>query len=230
MEFSSSRKRFSTSDVVYQEVKRGITELEYAPGVQVNEENFAAELQVSRTPLRQALYRLVLEGLLIRQSNGRIHVAPITVIEAEEIYKVREVLEGLMAREATECMQSFHLTQLEDALELMKRAAEQNRAQDTIRHGSNFHQILYSISDNQTAKQFLEQLNSRIERYRRIGGYKNPAYNPLVPTMEHEQILQLIRNKDAIEVEQAMRAHIRRSLEVAKETLQLYLQNDSEGK
>lgn len=226
MQIPSYSKRLSASDVAYLEVKRCITEWEYAPGVQLIEENLSRDLEVSRTPLRQALYRLELEGLIIRQPNGRIHVAPITVEEVEEIFKVREVLEGLLAREATAHVTVEHLQRLEDVLELMRRAAEQNRNQDTVKYGSNFHQILHDLSGNHTAMRFLEQLNSRIERYRRIGGYKNPGYVAMRPVEEHQQIFLAVSKGDAAEVEAAMRQHIRHSFYVAKETLELYLKND----
>ena len=228
MQIPSFSKRLSASDAAYFEIKRSITEWGYAPGVQLIEENLSKELEVSRTPLRQALYRLELEGLIIRQPNGRIHVAPITIEEVEEIFKVREVLEGLLAREAALCLNVEHLQRLEDVLALMRRAAEQNRNEDMVKYGSDFHQILHDLSGNHTAKRFLEQLKSRIERYRRIGGYKNPGYDPMRPVIEHQQVFEAVRKGDADEVEEAMRMHIRQSFHVAKETMEMYLKQDEE--
>lgn len=228
MQIPSYTKRLSASDVAYQELKRAITEWEYAPGMQLIEENLSKDLEVSRTPLRQALYRLELEGLIIRQPNGRIHVAPITVEEVEEIYKVREVLEGLLAREATPRVTDEHLRRLEDMLAMMRRAAEQHRNEDTVKYGSNFHQLLHELSGNQTARRFLDQLNSRIERYRRIGGYKNPGYEPMRPVEEHRRILEALSQGDPDQVETAMRQHVRHSLLIAVETMELYLKNENE--
>lgn len=226
MRSPSYNKRLSASDVAYQELKRAITEWEYAPGEQLVEESLSKELQVSRTPLRQALYRLELEGLIIRQPNGRMNVAPITVEEVEEIYKVREVLEGLLAREATPHITVENLQRLEDILEMMRRSAEQNRKEDTVKYGSDFHQLLHDLSGNETAKRFLEQLKSRIERYRRISGYNNPGYVPMRPVVEHRQILNALSHGDPDEAEEAMRKHIRNSFSVAKETIELYLKNE----
>ncbi|MHA6261064.1 GntR family transcriptional regulator [Sporosarcina sp. CAU 1771] len=216
-------KRLSASDIAYNELKQKIIEMHYEPERQLIEEELSTELSVSRTPLRQALYRLELEGLIIKQANGRMHVAPITLTEAEELYKVREVIEGLLVREATLLMTEEKRQQLEDILHLMKRSAEQNRIEHTVKYGSEFHAVLYSISTNQTAKRILEQLNGQIERYRRIGGYKNPDYSPIVPVKEHMEIFQLIQEGDAEKVENEMRKHIVRNLQIAKETLNLYL-------
>ncbi|WP_438315820.1 GntR family transcriptional regulator [Sporosarcina sp. FA9] len=218
-------KRKSSSDIAYEAVRTKIIELEYAPEKQLVEEELSAQLNVSRTPLRQALYRLELEGLIIKQANGRMHVAPITLVEAEEVYKVREVIEGLLAREATLNMTDEKLHQLEDVLVLMKLAAEQGRIEHTIMYGSEFHSKLYALSSNQTAKRLMEQLDGQIERYRRISGYKNPEYSPILPVHEHEEIMKFIRKRNADMVEKEMRKHIMRNLTVAKETLLLSLEN-----
>src|SRR5690625_4542360 len=94
-------KRVSTIELVYQKLKKNIIELTYDPDQQLVEASLAEEYEVSRTPLRHALYRLELEGLLIKHPNGRITVAPMSIEESREIFLVREVMEGLIAREAT---------------------------------------------------------------------------------------------------------------------------------
>lgn len=214
-------KRQFTGDIIYNQLKKMIIELEYEPEKMIGEEMLTSKLGVSRTPLRQALYRLELEGLVVRKSNGRMHVAPVSIDEAEEIFRVREVLEGLVAREATKNITKEQLSRMEDTLELMDRAAQDNRKFDTIQYGSEFHHYLYEPCNNQTAVHFLSQLNSRLERYRRLGGYKNPKYMPMLPVKEHQAIFQAIVQGDADLAEQVMRSHIKRSLNVTIETLQI---------
>lgn len=216
-------KRKSTSDIAYHEVKQKIIKLEYEPDSILVEEELSTNLSVSRTPLRQALYRLELEGLIIKQANGRMRVAPISLEEIEEIYKAREVLEGLMAREATLNMNVETMQKLEDLLVLMKLAAEQNRIEHTVAYGSEFHAVLYSLSNNHTVKRLMEQLDGQIERYRRLSGYMNPQYSPLVPVQEHERIFELVKEGNAVKVEEEMRQHIVRNLAIAKETLLQHL-------
>lgn len=214
-------KRQFTGDIIYNQLKKKIIELDYGPEKSISEEMLTNELGVSRTPLRQALYRLELEGLVVRQSNGRMLIAPVSIQEAQEIFKVREVLEGLIAKEATLHITSDQLTRLEDTLELMNRAGQDHRNSDIVRYGSEFHQLLYEPCQNQTAVHFLSQIKSRIERYRRLGGYRNPQYAPMQPVKEHREIFLAMKQGDADLAEQVMRAHIRRSLSVAVETLQL---------
>ncbi|MCZ2257601.1 GntR family transcriptional regulator [Sporosarcina sp. G11-34] len=215
-------KRMSSSDIAYNELKQKIIELQYEPDSQLVEEELSTALNVSRTPLRQALYRLELEGLIVKQANGRMRVAPVSLMEVEEVYKVREVLEGLLAREATIHMTDEKIQQLEDVLVLMKLSAEQNRVKHTVRYSIEFHSVLYSLSTNQTVKRLMEQLNGSIERYRRISGYKNPEFKPIVPVQEHQEIFKLIQDGDPEKVEEEVRKHTIRKLAVAKETLELY--------
>lgn len=214
--------RRKASDILYKEIKRKIIEFEYEPNEHLSEESLAKTFEVSRTPLREALYRLEMEQLVTRQSTGRIVVTRLTIGEAEEIFKLRELLEGLVVYEAATRMTPELIEKLEETMELMQSAADAHRAADTVRYGSEFHQLLYEPCQNQTAKSFLEQLESRIERYRRIGGYKHPHYDVQVPVEEHRQILECIRQGDAEGAEQAVRMHIRRSLETIKNTMQTY--------
>lgn len=215
-------KRVKASDLIYTEIKKKIIEFEYEPNEHLSEESLSKTLEVSRTPLREALYRLEMERLVTKQSTGRIVVARLTFAEAEEIFRVREVLEGLIAREATVKMNQDQLDKLEETMSLMQAAADSNRNADTIRYGSDFHQLLYEPSQNATAISFLEQLRSRIERYRRIGGYKHPHYIAKLPVEEHRHIFDYVRKQDAEGAEQSMRKHIRRSLDTIKETLETY--------
>jgi DNA-binding GntR family transcriptional regulator len=103
----------------------------------------------------------------------------------------------------------------------MKLSTGQNRNELTVMYGRKFHTVLYSLSTNQTAKRFIEQLNAQIERYRTISSYKNPAFINTVPVQEHKEILNLIREGKPEKVETEMRKHIKRSLEIAKKTLEL---------
>lgn len=210
-------KRLSTTDIIYEKIKSNIIELIYEPNETLVETALAKEFGVSRTPLRQALYRLELEGLLMKRPNGRLSVAPMSIQEAKEIFLVREVIEGLIAREA--CINiaksedfSSIIQRLEDVTYLMRRAAEEKRHQDIVMYGSNFHSLLKSYSNNKTAVNMLNQINNRVMRYRRLGAYKDPAYPSSLPVQEHEEILAKIKSKDELSTENAMRNHIKRSL------------------
>lgn len=212
-----NRKRHSTSDAIYEMIKTKIVELEYEPNQHLVEETLSTELGVSRTPLRQALFRLEIEGLLVKKTTGRIYVSPISIQEAEEIFLIRELMEGLVARQATininvHIRRETIISRLEDITLLMRNSAETNRQVDVVSYGSEFHQVLQTYSNNKTAVEMLSLLNIRLARYRRLGAYKDPQYTSLVPVHEHEEILNHLKNNDFLAAEESMRNHIRRSL------------------
>jgi DNA-binding GntR family transcriptional regulator len=215
-------KRKKASDAIYKEIKRKIIEFEYEPNEHLSEELLAKSLEVSRTPLREAFHRLELENLVTKLPTGRMVVARLTIAEAQELFQVRIALEGLLTRHATLNMNDAVLDRLEQVMKDMEAAADAHRHADVVRYGSDFHRLLYESSQNRTAIGFLDQLRSRLERYRRIGGYKHPHYAANLPVEEHRDILARVEAGDAEGAERAMVAHVSRSLETVKETLQTY--------
>lgn len=210
-------RRLSTTDFIYEKLKENIVELIYKPEKALVETTLAKEFGVSRTPLRQALHRLEFEGLLVKQPNGRLSVSPMSIQEAKEIFAVREVLEGLIAREACVHIAKSNnfkaiIQRIEDVTYLMRKAAEENRRQDIVIYGSDFHSLLEENSNNATAVNMLNQINNHVMRYRRLGAYKDPKYPSILPVEEHEYILEQLKAKDDLAVEAAMRQHIKRSL------------------
>jgi DNA-binding GntR family transcriptional regulator len=216
-------KRLSAADYAYEQLKKRIIEMEMEPSLHIIEEKLSQELSISRTPLRQALYRLESEGLMYKHPNGHMIIADITIRDVEEVYSVREQLESLIASEAAQNMTQDSLYQLENNVALMKRAAVTKRNEEVIKLGGDFHNILYGLSTNSTAKRFLSQLHDHIERYRRVGGYKNPDYSPHISFQEYDLIFRSLKLKDVDKVDNAMRSHIKRSLVTIKKAINNYL-------
>lgn len=217
-----TKGRNSTIDTVYHKIITKIIEMEYSPNSHLAEETLSTELKVSRTPLRQALYRLELEGLVVKKTTGRIHVAPLSIKEAEDTLLVREVMEGLIARLATINIKKHPsrteiIQRLQDIMLLMRVASENQRQVDVVRYGNEFHNCLEQYSDNPSAVYSLLQIKNKIARYRRIGAYKDPKYPSITPVEEHEEILNQLMQGNETGAEEAMKSHIRRSL---KSTIQ----------
>lgn len=83
----------ATAAVIADRLRDGIIDGAFAPGDQINEAQVAAQLQVSRGPVREALHRLVQEGLLLARPNRGVFVQELTVRDIAEIYASREVIE-----------------------------------------------------------------------------------------------------------------------------------------
>ena len=201
-------------DQTYDIIKNMIIVREIEPGKKINEEQLAKEIQVSRTPIREALCRLENEGIVKIIPRRGAFVADLTEINVSEILLIREVLEGLVARLAAENMDEKTLEKLWKALEKVSTTPEKNR--DLInytRSEVNFHALLLSATNNQMLKNMMEIVNAHLQIIRlRTVVIPERAQKTV---KEHQQILKAIENRDASAAEELMRQHVRSVRDVA---------------
>lgn len=161
---AESRLRNTGANLVYTELKRQILDLELKPGTRIFEPAMAAALQVSRTPLREAIRRLISESLLEQQPTGGVLVPLLDEKAVSELYDVRAALESLMAREACAKATTEHIEKLRGILD--RNAAMVGFADEAMRHGVTLHATIADIAGNSWALRFHEQIASQVERYR----------------------------------------------------------------
>ena len=156
--------RNTGAHVVYAELKRRILTLELKPGERIYEPAMAAALQVSRTPLREAIRRLISESLLEQQPTGGVLVPALDEAAISELYEVRAAMEALMARNA--CLKATAADI--DALRgiLARNAALVEFADDAMQQGMALHAKIAGIAGNSWARRFHDQISSQMERYR----------------------------------------------------------------
>lgn len=157
-----SRVRGSGAHFVYVELKRRILELELEPGERLYEPALAASLDVSRTPLREAVRRLIAENLLEQQPTGGVVVPRLDAKEIGELYDVRASLEGLMAAEACAKAADADLAALQELLE--RNAALVSFADDAMNAGTAIHARIGAIADNSWAVRLHEQVSNQLQR------------------------------------------------------------------
>ncbi|MED4586457.1 GntR family transcriptional regulator [Brevibacillus choshinensis] len=226
MATQTKRKRIVSKDYAFMEIKQRIINGELAPGQPLVEENLTIELEISRTPLREALQRLEMEELVVRQPNGRLRVASISKKEVEEIFVARSILEGIIAGQVAKIASEQDIQNLTDILRMIKAGYENSDYEEIIYYGSEFHSCLYEISGNKTIVKILSMLNDHIQRYRQLfqrGGQERTAQ----AVIEHTEILEKIIAKDSAAAEMAMRNHIQCSLETLLANID-NLQNDEQ--
>jgi len=149
---------------VYAELKRQILSLELKPGERIFEPAMAASLRVSRTPLREAIRRLISENLLEQQPTGGVLVPNLDEAVISELYEVRAAMESLMARNA--CIKATP-SDIESLRGILARnAAVVEFADDAMRQGVALHSRLAEIAGNSWARRFHGQVSSQMERYR----------------------------------------------------------------
>ncbi|MGK3647117.1 GntR family transcriptional regulator [Pseudarthrobacter enclensis] len=156
--------RNTGAHVVYAELKRQILTLELKPGERLKEPAMAAALQVSRTPLREAIRRLISEDLLEQQPTGGVVVPVLDEAVISELYEVRAAMESLMARNA--CAKATP-EDIEDLRGILARnAALVEFADDAMQQGVALHARIAAIAGNSWARRFHGQISSQMERYR----------------------------------------------------------------
>ncbi|WP_045731577.1 GntR family transcriptional regulator [Pseudarthrobacter chlorophenolicus] len=156
--------RNTGAHVVYAELKRRILSLELKPGERIYEPAMATELQVSRTPLREAIRRLISENLLEQQPTGGVVVPVLDEAEISELYEVRAAVESLMARNACLKATPADLDELRGIL--ARNAALVEFADDAMKQGMALHARIALIAGNSWAGRFHDQVSSQMERYR----------------------------------------------------------------
>ena len=213
-------------DQTYDIIKNMIILREIEPGKKINEEHIAKEIQVSRTPIREALCRLENEGIVKIIPRRGAFVSDLTETNVREILLIREVLEGLVVRLAVENMDEETLEKLGKAIKKVSALPEDDR--DLInytRSEVDFHAILLSVSNNQMLKNMMEMVNAHLQIIRlRTVVIPERAQRTV---KEHQQILEAIENRDATSAEELMREHIRSVREVALSNIEAMVYKNS---
>jgi len=209
---SAELRKRSTRDFAYIQLKQMIISGRLKPDAPIVEDQIATKLSISRTPLREALQRLEMEELIIRQHNGRLKVSPISIIEVKEIFTVRMKLEEIVIVEAMERATEDDYNHLANILLLIRETVKQNNIEDALYYGGQFHQYIYELSEHKLASNLLSQLNDRIYRYRRLMPMKQfDSFKKSIE--EHELILAYMKEKNKEKAIRVIQDHLNNSLQ-----------------
>jgi len=191
---------------VYRAVRAAIVRHQLAPGDVVNEGDIAERLATSRTPVREAMQRLVREGLVDVRPRSATRVAALDLQRVEEGMLVRGALEvkaiEAAARRATPA-DVQRLSALNDRLE---RAARAGDAAAYVAHDDHFHADLLQLSGYPRIAVIIDEVNAHLDRVRAMSG----ALPERLPqsAREHRAILAALARRDADAAGRAMQAHL----------------------
>ena len=195
----------SRSELVYQKLRAALESGALKPGQRVMEVEVANWLEVSRTPVREALRRLESEGMLAVEPRMGLVVASISRQAMLELYVMREVLEGTAARLCARHASEPELVELE---ELVKREERlQGNPKALARHNRLFHETIHRGAHNRYLEKSLNAVNDTMHLL-------GPS-QMLIPERaqgaqaEHAAIFEFIRKHDADGAEAAARKHVR---------------------
>ena len=194
---------------VFQKIREDILYGKYKENDELRENTIGKELGVSRTPVREALRQLELEGLVTIIPNRGAYVTGISHKDIWDIYVIRSMLEGLCARWAAKNITDAQLDELEETILLsefqMKKesgfSAEQVAALD-----GRFHSILYEASGSRILDHVLTDFHNYVQTARRSSVVSEDRARKSI--REHRQILRAIKDRDEEMAEQLANEHI----------------------
>ena len=199
---------------VFQKIREDILTGVYKEHDELREVSIGEELGVSRTPVREALRQLELEGLVTIVPNKGAYVTGITPQDVHDIYKIRSLLEGLCARWATEHITGRQIEELEEIIllsefHLRKKSAEQ--AEQVSELDGKFHKVLYEASNSRILEHVLSDFHKYVQMARMMSvGAKDRAERSIE---EHRDILKAIKDKDPYKAEWLANQHIMKVME-----------------
>ena len=154
---------------VVEALRLAIIEGRLAPGVRLTERELTDMMRVSRTVIREALRQLESEGLIATVPNKGPVVRALTLPEAQDLYQIRAVLEGLAARLFTEKADDAQLKRLAASLEVVVQAYAGGDAQQVLETKNRFYDVLFEGAGSETLSSMLTALHARIWRWRALG-------------------------------------------------------------
>ena len=192
--------------MVFNTLRQAILKGELEPGERLMEIQLAERLGVSRTPIREAIRKLELEGLVLMIPRKGAEVAKISEKSLRDVLELRRSLEELAIELACQRMTEEEIDELEDAQRAFRKAVDSKDVMLMAETDEKYHEIIYQGTKNSRLVQILNNLREQMYRYRLE--YIKDADKRQILLIEHDNILKAVRNRKVAEAKAAMREHI----------------------
>ncbi|ESR23453.1 GntR family transcriptional regulator [Lutibaculum baratangense] len=199
-------RRVSLRDQAYRLIKQQIITCELRPGEVLSEAAVSTALGIGRTPVHQALDRLMVDGLVEVLPRKGVMVRPLSLHEALEIIDVRVINETYCARLAAQRAERGDVEVLRDNLDGMRRASRRREINELMRLDREFHSALSAAGRNSILSDFLANLHDRAQRFWFVS-LRAPDHHDRV-CEQHAAIVDAIAAHDPDGAAEAMRFHI----------------------
>jgi phosphonate utilization transcriptional regulator len=200
----------SLATLAQHELGRRIVSGELAVGAKLNEVDIATELGISRGPVREAFRALDQAGLVRVEKNRGVFVRQVSLEEANEIYEVRAVLEGLIGRLAAQRIEADEIDQLRAIVKRMRAQEKGRNAQAYFPLNVEFHDLLARAARNGALLANYRGVVNQLDLYRRATLTRSTDNIP-ISTRDHEAIVVAVAARDASLAERLMSEHVLQS-------------------
>ena len=204
-------------DVVFNTLRQAILRGELKPGERLMEIQLANKLGVSRTPIREAIRKLELEGLVLMIPRKGAEVAEISEKTLRDVLEVRKALEELAVRLACDKITEEEIKELEKCAADFKKILKSNDITEVAEADVRFHDVIYMATDNQKLITLLSNLREHMYRYRVEYLKDQTAHEQLL--REHEEIVKHIRKRNKEEAVQIVCYHIDNQVDAVSDVI-----------
>jgi len=190
----------------YKRLRDAILSNQLPPGTALSVPEFARRLQVSRSPIREAVQRLVYDGLAVNVAHRGAEVAGIEFADLQQLYEVREVLEGLAARLATERIDAAGLERLRETLDAHEEVVQSGDERGHIEMDMAYHLGIQQAAQNAYLSETLQRIHGKahLAYYQLWRGLDDRV----LALEEHRRVFAAMVAGDAAGADQAARNHI----------------------
>ncbi|MGI6588696.1 MAG: GntR family transcriptional regulator [Peptococcia bacterium] len=193
-------------DIVYEALRDAIINQVLKPGERLMETELAEEMGVSRTPVREAMRKLELEGYVVMVPRKGAYVAGLSIKDINNLFEIRGALETLAAGLAASRASREEIEEMERNLVMEASLFETSDVINTIEVDAKFHELIYSASRNTRLQNMIKDLRDQIQRFRTtslaVPGRMKFAL------AEHRRIVEAIAAGDVEEASRATKEHI----------------------
>lgn len=195
-------------EVVFNALRQAIIVGELKPGERLREEKLAEKMGVSRTPIREAIRKLELEGFVEMLPRKGAHVANLCVKDIMDVLEVRATLDGLATSLCAERITDSELEELKNINKAFSEYVKNENLQGSIKKDVEFHDIIYRSSRNDKLIQLINNLREQVQRFRII--LLKDYENTIDLIKEHADIYEAVSSKNSDAARKAAQDHIKK--------------------
>ncbi|HLT83096.1 MAG TPA: GntR family transcriptional regulator [Phototrophicaceae bacterium] len=211
-------RRQSTVEYLAEQLRTAVMTGQLPPGTQLGEADLAERFEVSRGPLREAMQRLVSEGILHAIVNRGVFVSELTLDDVADVYRTRSVIERGALEIVLADRREETYRALEDSVRAMRHAAERGDGTGVSDADQQFHEVLVESSGS---PRLIRAMRTLLVETRMCLGELETTYPDLgAQVREHEELREAIRAEPPARAEELLLAHLDDAVErlVAKRT------------
>ena len=196
-------------DVVFENLRGAIVEGKLKPGQRLMEVQLAEQLGVSRTPVREAIRKLELEGLVVMLPRKGAYVVNMSLKDVVDVLEIRASLEGLAASLSAERITDEDIKKLESIVEEFENNVDESNVEALLKKDVEFHECIFKSTNNKRLHQLINSLWEQVYRFRVT--YISDYDSTVNIVEEHKMILDAIKRGDSEMAKKYAMEHIQKA-------------------